>query len=78
MTKIGDKEIMYTLLNEHKVCASSLTNLILESSNQALRNDAAGILSRTFQHQNHLRRHGAEGLVYGTAGKSAGYLQCQD
>lgn len=51
MTKIGDKEIMYTLLNEHKVCASSLTNLILESSNQALRNDAAGILSRTFQHQ---------------------------
>ncbi|HPP34986.1 MAG TPA: spore coat protein, partial [Clostridiales bacterium] len=51
MAQLSDKEIMYTLLNEHKLCASSLTNLILESSNQALRNDAAGILNRTFQHQ---------------------------
>ena len=51
MAQLSDKEIIYTLLNEHKLCASSLTNLILESSNQALRNDASGILSRTFQHQ---------------------------
>jgi spore coat protein F len=51
MTQLGDKEIMYTLLNDYKLCASSLTNLIIESSNQALRNDAAGILSRTFQNQ---------------------------
>ncbi len=52
--KIGDKEIMQTLLNEHKLCASSLTNLVLESSNQTLRNDTAGILSRTFQHQKNI------------------------
>jgi spore coat protein CotF len=51
MSNIGDKEIMQTLLNEHKLCATSLTNLILESSNQTLRNDTAGILNRTFQHQ---------------------------
>lgn len=51
---IGDKEIMQTLLNEHKLCASSLTNLVLESSNQTLRNDTAGILNRTFQHQKNI------------------------
>ena len=51
MTQLSDKAIMYTLLNEHKLCASSLTNLILESSSQALRDDVAGILNRTFQHQ---------------------------
>jgi spore coat protein F len=51
MSNIGDKEIMQTLLNEHKLCATSLTNQILESSNQTLRNDTAGILNRTFQHQ---------------------------
>lgn len=54
MSKIGDKEIMQTLLNDHKLCASSTTNLILESSNQTLRNDAAGILNRTFQHQKNI------------------------
>ncbi len=54
MKSIGDKEIMQTLLNEHKLCASSLTNLVLESSNQMLRNDASGILSRTFQHQKNI------------------------
>ncbi len=51
MNNFSDKEITQTLLNEHKLCASSLTNLVLESANQNLRNDAAGILSRTFQHQ---------------------------
>ncbi len=54
MNYLGDKEITQTLLNEHKLCASSLTNLVLESSNQSLRNDAAGILSRTFQHQENI------------------------
>lgn len=51
MNKFSDKEIVQTILNEHKLCASSLTNLVLESSNQNLRNDAEGILNRTFQHQ---------------------------
>ncbi|NLV35128.1 MAG: spore coat protein [Clostridiaceae bacterium] len=51
MNKFGDKEITQTILNEHKLCASSLTNLVLESSNQNLRNDVEGILNRTFQHQ---------------------------
>ena len=51
MKGFGDKEIATVLLDEHKLCATSLTNLVLESSNQSLRNDAAGILSRTFQHQ---------------------------
>ncbi|HEX2946525.1 MAG TPA: spore coat protein [Clostridia bacterium] len=54
MNKFTDKEIMQTLLNEHKLCASSLTNLILESSDQSLRNDCSGILNRTFQHQKNI------------------------
>lgn len=51
MSKITDKEITNVLLEEHKLSASSLTNLILESSNQFLRNDVTGILTNTFQHQ---------------------------
>jgi spore coat protein CotF len=51
MKNITDKEIMNVLLDEHKLGASSLTNLILESSNQLLRNDATNILTKTFQHQ---------------------------
>jgi len=51
MANIGDKEILNVLLDQHKLCASSLTNLILESSNQNLRNDATNILTKTFQHQ---------------------------
>ncbi len=54
MTSFTDKEIMNVLLNEHKLCASSLTNLILESSNQNLRNDVSGLLNRTFQHQKNI------------------------
>ena len=54
MKNFGDKEITTVLLDEHKLCASSLTNLILESSNQSLRNDAAGLLNRTFQHQKNI------------------------
>ncbi|NLC67377.1 MAG: spore coat protein [Clostridiaceae bacterium] len=48
---IADKEIANVLLNQHKLSATSLTNLILESSNQDLRNDATSILNRTFKHQ---------------------------
>lgn len=51
MNNIGDKEITAVLLDEHKLSASSLTNLVLESSNQSLRNDATSILTKTFQHQ---------------------------
>lgn len=54
MNRLTDKEIMQTLLNEHKLCASSLTNLILESSDQSLRNDCSGILDRTFRHQKNI------------------------
>ncbi|MGE5614199.1 MAG: spore coat protein [Bacillota bacterium] len=52
--RLSDKEIAQTLLNEHKLFATSLTNLVLESTNPALRNDAAGLLSRTFQHQKNI------------------------
>ena len=51
MKNITDKEIMNVLLDQHKLCATSLTNLILESSNQNLRNDVTNILNKTFQHQ---------------------------
>ena len=51
MKNVTDKEILNVLLDEHKLGASSMTNLILESSNQLLRNDATNILTRTFQHQ---------------------------
>lgn len=51
MKNITDKEILNVLLDEHKLGASSMTNLVLESSNQILRNDATNILNRTFQHQ---------------------------
>jgi spore coat protein F len=54
MKNFSDKEITTVLLNEHKLCASSLTNLVLESSSQSLRNDAAGLLNRTFQHQKNI------------------------
>jgi Spore coat protein len=51
MKNFGDKEITNVLLDECKLCASTLTNIILESSNQALRNDATNVLNKTFQHQ---------------------------
>jgi len=51
MKNFGDKEIVTVLLDEHKLSASSLTNLVLESTNQPLRNDVTSILTKTFQHQ---------------------------
>lgn len=51
MRNLGDKEILTVLLDEHKLSATSLTNLVLESANQTLRNDVTGILNNTFKHQ---------------------------
>jgi spore coat protein F len=51
MNNLTDKEVLNVLLDEHKLAASSLTNLIIESSNQLIRNDATNILTRTLQHQ---------------------------
>lgn len=51
MANLTDKEIMASILNEHKLAASSLTNLVLESSCQMLRSDAESILTKTFSGQ---------------------------
>ena len=51
MANLTDKEIMSSILNEHKLSASSLTNLVLESSCQMLRSDAENILTKTFTGQ---------------------------
>lgn len=51
MANLTDKEILSSVLNEHKLAASSLTNLILESACPSLRNDAENILNRTFDAQ---------------------------
>jgi spore coat protein CotF len=51
MKSLTEKEITNALLDKHKLAASSITNLVLESTNQFLRNDATEILTRTFQHQ---------------------------
>lgn len=48
---ISDKDVTNVILNQHKLEASSLTNLILESSNNSLRTDTTNILQRTFSHQ---------------------------
>ncbi len=51
MANLTDKEIMSSILNEHKLSASSLTNLVLESSCQMLRSDVQSILTKTFNGQ---------------------------
>lgn len=51
MANLTDKEILSSVLNEHKLAASSLTNLILESACPTLRSDAESILTKTFDHQ---------------------------
>ena len=48
---IADKEITNVVLDNHKLSASSLTNLILESTNNQLRNDCLNVLKRTLDHQ---------------------------
>ncbi|MGI6538918.1 MAG: spore coat protein [Caldicoprobacterales bacterium] len=48
---IGDKELATLILNNHKLSANSLNNLVLESVNPNLRQDVTQILYRTYQHQ---------------------------
>lgn len=48
---IADKEIANVVLDNHKLSASSLTNLILESTNTQLRDDCMNLLKRTLDHQ---------------------------
>ena len=48
---IADKEIANVVLDNHKLSASSLTNLILESTNNQLRTDCMNLLQRTLDHQ---------------------------
>lgn len=50
-TNLSDKEIANAVLDNHKLGASSLTNLILESTNNQLRNDCMNVLKKTFEHQ---------------------------
>ena len=51
MKSLTDKDLLNVILDEHKLCASSLTNLVLESSDTNLRNDVTNILNGTFKHQ---------------------------
>jgi spore coat protein F len=51
MKTISDKDIMNVLLSEYKLAATSITNLVLESADQQLRNDATAVLTKTFAHQ---------------------------
>lgn len=48
---LGDRELALVLLNNHKLSANSLNNLILESVDPNLRQDVTQILYRTYQHQ---------------------------
>lgn len=48
---LGDKELATALLNNHKLSANSLNNLVLESVDPNLRQDVTQILYRTYQHQ---------------------------
>lgn len=51
MANLTDKDIMASVLHEHKLAATSLTNLILESASPMLRSDAESILTKTFNAQ---------------------------
>lgn len=51
MNTVNDKQIMDTLLFTHKLGASALNNLVLESADESLRNDTVSVLSRMFQRQ---------------------------
>ncbi len=50
-TQFTDKMIMNMILDHHKLAASSLTNLILESSSNSLRKDAMNLLTQCLDHQ---------------------------
>lgn len=46
-----EKQLSTMLLNAHKLSASALTTLVLESSDMSIRQDAMQILNKTFEHQ---------------------------
>lgn len=48
---LSDRDLADSILTQHKLEASSLTNLILESANNNLRNDCVDILKDSFNHQ---------------------------
>lgn len=50
-SQFNDKELLNVLLNQHKLQASSLNNLILESSSQQLRQDCINLLQDVYNHQ---------------------------
>ena len=50
-SNLSDKEITNVILDQHKLSATSLTNLILESTNNQLRSDCLNLLKRTLDHQ---------------------------
>ena len=51
MYNLSDKEITNEILGNHKLNATSLTNLILESANNQLRADCFNILKTTLDNQ---------------------------
>lgn len=51
MQNISDKDLVNVILSQHKLGATCLTTLVLESANQNLRDDATNVLNRTFEHQ---------------------------
>lgn len=50
-TQISDKDLMNTLLSQHKFSAMTLTGLITECANENLRQDCINVLESTLQHQ---------------------------
>lgn len=48
---ITDQDMTNIILNQSKMGATSLTNLVLESSNNSLRSDTMNILQTTFTNQ---------------------------
>ncbi|HHY13159.1 MAG TPA: spore coat protein [Thermoanaerobacterales bacterium] len=48
---LNDRDIAYMMLNQHKHEAATLTNFILECSNEQLRMDAQNALEEVFSHQ---------------------------
>ncbi|HEX3033334.1 MAG TPA: spore coat protein [Bacillota bacterium] len=48
---LSDKDMANILLGQHKQEAASLTNLILESTNNTVRQAATTMLQETFSHQ---------------------------
>jgi spore coat protein F len=52
--QITDKDLMTTLLSQHKFSAQTLTGLITECANEDLRRDCMSVLESTLNHQKQL------------------------